>query len=251
MTARRPALRLHEKVAAENRRLEGLGGRRSRWALPLAALVAVAVHAGALLAHLPDQPERDDGRSPRPDLPPVWRWGPPLERDVAAEAAPPPAAVRAPARVAPIAARHDEDVDLEPVPEPPIDLAGSIPPAQIDRLIPMPDAVPPSRGRGEPLPGGPGGAAPIDLTPVSKSPPVFPSLARTIRAEGRVSLIATVGADGEVLAARVVECTRPGVGFEQSALAAVKHWRYAPVPPGRPDRAVAVHIDFRTSEPER
>jgi protein TonB len=56
-------------------------------------------------------------------------------------------------------------------------------------------------------------------------PPVYPAQARLLRLEGAVSLTATVMEDGTVRDVKVVE---GAPALAQSAVDAVKHWRYKP-----------------------
>jgi len=76
--------------------------------------------------------------------------------------------------------------------------------------------------------------------------PVFPAAARMARTSGVVHLRVVVRQDGRVGEAEVVECSRPGVGFEESAVEAVKRWRYRPATfAGRPvSTSITVKIDF-------
>ena len=59
-------------------------------------------------------------------------------------------------------------------------------------------------------------------------PPDYPATALAQRIAGSVTLEFTVGTKGEPRDVHVVEATPPGV-FDQSAVNAVKHWRYAPL----------------------
>ena len=73
--------------------------------------------------------------------------------------------------------------------------------------------------------------------------PVFPELARVARIEGRVVIQVLVSQDGAVTDLEVLECNRPGLGFEESALLAVEQWRYLPaMKDGEP---VAVYFTVR------
>ena len=65
---------------------------------------------------------------------------------------------------------------------------------------------------------------------------------------GTVTLDVTVREDGTVGFARVVACTRQGVGFEKQAMLAVREWLYQPAPLGTGPRGVTVTIDFRRDE---
>ena len=60
------------------------------------------------------------------------------------------------------------------------------------------------------------------------TPPDYPQLAMTQRVSGSVTLEYAVDTHGEPRDIHVVEATPPGV-FDQAAITAVKHWRYAPV----------------------
>jgi TonB family protein len=57
--------------------------------------------------------------------------------------------------------------------------------------------------------------------------PEYPATAMTQRIAGSVTLEYTVDTSGEPRDVHVVEATPPGV-FDQAAINAVKHWRYAP-----------------------
>jgi TonB family protein len=76
--------------------------------------------------------------------------------------------------------------------------------------------------------------------------PVFPPAAKMARLSGVVHLRVVVREDGRVGEAEVVDCSRPGVGFEQSAVEAVKRWRYRPATfAGRPvSTSITVKVDF-------
>jgi TonB family protein len=70
--------------------------------------------------------------------------------------------------------------------------------------------------------------APPQLKPASRTSPAYPSLARRARLEGNVILEATIDTTGAVGEVCLVRSTRPNVGFEASAFAAVTTWRYRP-----------------------
>jgi len=61
--------------------------------------------------------------------------------------------------------------------------------------------------------------------------------------EGRVILQAVIHKNGTVGETQVLHCSRPGVGFEESAIAAVQMWRYEPAKQG--SRAVDVYFTVR------
>src|SRR5262245_42894916 len=80
--------------------------------------------------------------------------------------------------------------------------------------------------------------------------PSFPDEALAVRAQGRVFLKATVEVNGKVSSTKVIECTKPGVGFEEAAGKAVKKWKYKPARIG--DEAIRVDymviVDFYTQK---
>src|SRR5260370_2358612 len=57
--------------------------------------------------------------------------------------------------------------------------------------------------------------------------PQYPATAQAQRIAGSVTLEFTVDSSGETRDVHVIEATPPGV-FDQAAVNAVKHWRYAP-----------------------
>jgi protein TonB len=69
---------------------------------------------------------------------------------------------------------------------------------------------------------------PPELILDSKVKPHFPELARVARFSGRVMLRAVVDENGTVGEIEVVDCDRPGFGFEDAAIEAVLHWQYEP-----------------------
>ena len=238
-------LRLDAKVAAETRRLEALGDPTPRGVIVLAFLGAAAVHAALLALPLPARFAPVAEAAGRPDLPYVWRWGP------APPAAPPAAAVAArphgraaPARAVPAVAPGD----YEPVPEPVGSVAATTIPAEIEALIPAPDAPLPAPGDDAAARIGETAPAPAELVPLEKVRPVYPAAARSMRVTGSVELALRVREDGSVEDARTLSCTRPGVGFESAALAAARRVRYATVPEGTGIRSVHVHVAFGAAE---
>ena len=58
--------------------------------------------------------------------------------------------------------------------------------------------------------------------------PVYPPAALDARFSGNVLLEMTVLTDGTVGKVKVIECSRPKVGFEDAAVRAVKQWRFDP-----------------------
>lgn len=72
--------------------------------------------------------------------------------------------------------------------------------------------------------------------------PVYPPAAYEARYTGSVLVEMTVLKDGSVGDVKVVECTRPKVGFEQAATAAVKKWRFEPGTEGGKPIEVATRL---------
>jgi protein TonB len=242
-------LRLEDKVAAEARRLENIGGPSMRWVAPAVLFAAVALHGVILLLPAVRTRAMPTAASPQPDFPLVWRRAParippkpePVVRAGAAAPAAQPPAPSGP--TVPAAARA---LMTEPVPEPAPELVLTTMSADAEAIIPYPDDWPPSLEVGPPS----GAAAPTDAPPnlVEQVHPVYPVAARSLNAEGRVTLRLTVQPDGRVGRALVEECSRTGLGFEAAALAAVKRWRYEPAPLESGSRTVTVTIHFQNQD---
>jgi TonB family protein len=246
VTSLRPLLRLEDKVRSETRRLARLGEPPPRRTAAIAWAVAVGAHAVALALPLVRGGSGLAQRSVPPVLPTVWRIGAPRSSEpVVARTSVRPPAGGAAALGAPAPARAS-GFDAEPVPEPVPVLSMSMP-SEIETIIPDPD--PSSRGL-EPA-----------LTPrivVTAEPkllrrvaPTYPAAARALSASGSVTLEVWIREDGSVEFARVLSCTRPNVGFEQSALLAVREWTYDPAPLGTGPRSVTVRTDFSRDERRR
>jgi protein TonB len=62
----------------------------------------------------------------------------------------------------------------------------------------------------------------------SRVSPEYPPAAQAARWEGTVILAAQVFADGTVGEIEVVDSTHPSLGFEESAMKAMKQWRFEP-----------------------
>lgn len=99
---------------------------------------------------------------------------------------------------------------------------------------------------------GPGSAAPVEAGTIVWKPnagivapqvlfrvdPKYPEIARTARRQGAVVVEAEIATDGSLQSARVVSSPL-GFGLEQSALEAIRSWRFAPARYG--ERPVAVY----------
>jgi len=90
------------------------------------------------------------------------------------------------------------------------------------------------------------GVTPPQVKAKSRIQPYYPATARASRALGTVVIAAAVLQDGKVGETRVVSCDHPNVGFEESALAAVKRWKFSPATKdGQPvDSYTFVHMQF-------
>jgi protein TonB len=249
MNGLRSLLRLEDKVAAEGRRIQNLGGSSMRWAAPLALLVAFGVHAAVLLLPAARIPPVPPASTRVPDFPRVWRVAPadlpssprPAERPTPlVPETPTPDLAPPPPGIAP------RELATEPLPEPPPPLALNMISANVEAIIPNPDALPPVREFGPPSSVAP--PMPDQPSLVERVSPAYPVAARSLRAEGRVTLRLEVLPDGSVGGATVEECTRKGLGFESAALDAVKRWRYEPAPQQTGVRKVVVSIHFQQHE---
>ena len=85
-----------------------------------------------------------------------------------------------------------------------------------------PDAANP-----EEVPADDGFVAPQIILSTQKQP-VYPPAALKARYTGSVLVEMTVLVDGKVGKIKVVECSRPKVGFEDAAMTALKQWRFKP-----------------------
>ena len=244
VSSQRSLLRFEDKVRSETRRLARVGEPPTARVASFAWLLAVGVHAAAL--GLPFVRSEDDVplRSPRPDLPTVWRLTPPRPAE--------PVVSRAGARVPALAPMSVSTTvprmarfDAEPVPEPPPILSiGTALPTEVDALIPDLD-----------LTAGGLESAQVPRSVVTSAPrllrqvrPTYPAAARALSASGSVTLEVWIREDGTVEFARVVTCSRPGLGFEESALLAVREWLYDASPAGTGSRTVTVRTEFQRDE---
>ena len=247
----RSLLRFDEKLAAEGRRIQNLGRPQMRWVAPAVVFAALSLHGAILFLPAVHSQASPPVASPVPDFPRVWRVAPPAIPPPAPPAASPPTAVPAmpgPAPERPVPARAVRPLATEPVPEPAPELVLNTISAEIVAIIPNPDTPPPSPDLGPPSRVPP--AIPLDAEPtlVAQVQPAYPVAARSLRAEGRVTLRLAVLPDGSVGGATVLECSRRGLGFEAAALEAVKRWRYEPAPLQSGARRVVVRIHFQQQE---
>jgi protein TonB len=244
----RPLLRLDDKVAAEGRWLELVGGPSLRWIAPLSVLGAALLHGLLMLLPLAPSHVARPGPSASTDFPLVWRPAIVVQQAAAPVPAsrpiPPVAATSHASANGVTPPRRPHRLVLEPVPEPPPDLVLSMLSADVDAIIPAPDELPPSQEIGPP----PGAVPDAPVSAIAQVPPVYPPAARSLQAEGRVTLTLFIEPDGSVGHAVVEECSRPGIGFEAAALDAVKRWRYEAAPLQSGTRKVSVTVHFRRQE---
>lgn len=131
----------------------------------------------------------------------------------------------------------------EPIREPEPDIQPEPLPPDVEFVIGVPEPPPPSG----PLLAGVGDVTNPVLIPETKIEPEYPELARVARLEGNVILQAIVHADGSVGSVEVLRTNRPNMGFEDSAVDAVKQWRYKPATQnGRPVEVYfTVFVEFK------
>lgn len=242
MTGPGIGLTLADQVAAESRRLEAMGRSRAPVYLFLAGVAAAALlHVGFFAVRVP----RVSGPAPRfparPDRVSVLRWIPPAPASTGLHSAPGvPQDVRTEA-APPVTARGSlPPWTFEPVPEPPLSPPLGALPADAS-LLPVP---PP---RTEPSLASPREVARPLPIPESKVEPEYPAVARAVRARGTVVLEVVVTPEGSVRRTRVLECTRPGVGFEEAAQRAVAQWSFRPGRVGDEpvEASTVVRVEFR------
>jgi TonB family protein len=90
---------------------------------------------------------------------------------------------------------------------------------------PIPPTPTPSVREGDIVAQGAGVQMPVIISMVE---PKYPPVARSMRLSGAVDAQILVGIDGAVEQVRILEVSRPGVGFEKSTEEAVREWRYKP-----------------------
>jgi len=96
----------------------------------------------------------------------------------------------------------------------------------IDILAPQERASPGAAEGAEPYADSPDTLP--EAIPESRLVPVYPARARQVRSDVRVVLDVLVAASGEVEGVIVQSCSLPGRGFEDSAVEAVRRWRFRP-----------------------
>jgi TonB family protein len=128
------------------------------------------------------------------------------------------------------------------------------PPESSEPASSMPDAADTPAGAADvrepdisPIPEGSPGLTPPRIIEESRVRPVYPHVARTLGLPGRVTMLVTIGPDGRVVEAEVLDESAEDLGFGEAAVEAVQAWRYRPGRMG--DRAVEVRkrvvVSFR------
>ena len=97
-------------------------------------------------------------------------------------------------------------------------------PAAPRPVVTQPAAPPPT----QPEPAAPAASSSNALRPISQASPRYPAAAARSSQSGSVQVEFTVGTDGSVTSARVVDADPPRV-FDRDALTAVKKWTFQPV----------------------
>ena len=136
-------------------------------------------------------------------------------------------------------------------PPPPVIKPDEPPPKKHPMVQPRePHTLVPTAVESTPLPpqpasDGPAGPLTLDRTipeqPTSQATPLYPKIALEAEREGHVRLSITILEDGSVTDVEVVSAKPPGL-FEQSAIDAVRRWRYKPS--GAVRRHVYIDIDY-------
>ncbi len=231
--ARAGRLALDEKVRAEDLLYTSMfhtGDRKYFW---WGLMAAIVLHVVVLIAPLPEF------RPPPPpervrEVPAVTKYVPP-----------PPKIERKPiqpqklTRKMPIPDPTPEEP--EPIREPEPEIEPEVLPPDAEFIIGNPEPPPPT---GPLIPGVGGVTHPKKIVDVL---PEYPELARKARIQGNVTLTAIIGKDGVPRDIQVVQSNRPGLGFEEAAIAAVQQWRYEPaLQNGKPVEVfITIDVEFK------
>ncbi len=222
-------LELDEKVRAEDLLYGSLFHTEDRKYFWWGLAAAVVLHVLVLIAPLPEfkaePPPKVAQETPR-----VVRYVPPppkIERK--------PIQPRQLTRKVPIPDPTPDEP--EPIREPEPEIEPEVLPPDAEFLIGEPEPPPQT---GPLIPGVGGVSHPKKLVEVK---PEYPELARKARIEGRLTVTAIIGKDGVPRDIQVLTCNRPGLGFEEAAIAAIQQWRYEPAMQNEKPVEVIVTID--------
>jgi len=152
-----------------------------------------------------------------------------------------------PPLVQPTPPEHTVRIEM-PAPPPPVIKDPETPkvrPHHIERVnptspvqpLPIPEAPPAATSNGPIVVDGP-----VSEQPTSFVKPAYPVIALNGEREGHVRLSITIQADGSVTDVRVISVNPPGYRFEESAMDAVRKWRYPAT--GRVRMNVYVDVDY-------
>lgn len=216
-------LTLDEKVRAENLLIQTMAHTEDRKIVSYSLVVAVVIHVVILVINFPSFKQAVVPKKSE-NVIIVKKYVPPppkIERKQIVQ--------KKLTRKVPIPDPTPEEP--EPIREPEPEIEDEPLPPDVDFLIGTPEPPPPTG----PLLAGVGDVTNPVLIPESKIEPEYPELARVARLEGNVILQAIIHKDGTVGDIEVLRSNRPNMGFEDSAIEAVKQWRYEPaLQNGRP-----------------
>lgn len=228
-----PGMRIDERVAAEDALYQAMAHEGDGKMLWICAGIAVLIHAVVLFIQFPEFKKTITPKAKKTIT--VKKYVPPppeiQKREVIQKKL---------TRKVPIPDPTPDEP--EPIREPEPEIIDDPIPPDVDVLIGVPEAPPPSG----PLLAGVGDVSNPVLIQSTKTQPDYPELARTARMEGTVIMQAVIYRDGTVGEVEVLRCTRPGVGFEEAAVAAVQTWKYEPAKQnGKPVEVFfTIKVDF-------
>ena len=210
------ALRLDEKLQAEDLLYATMSHREDKKVLWIAVGIAVVIHMVVLIINFPSFKSLAPTKK-KTNVVTVRKYTPPppkVERKQVVK--------KKLTRKVPIPDPTPDEP--EPIREPEPDIDPEPLPPDVEFLIGVPEAPPPSG----PLLAGVGDVTNPVLIQESKIEPEYPELARVARLEGNVILQAIIHQDGTVGEIEVLRSNRPNMGFEDAAVNAVQEWRYNP-----------------------
>ncbi|NIM00634.1 MAG: TonB family protein [Acidobacteria bacterium] len=209
-------LKLDERIRAEDELFRAMAHHGENKLLATGFVVALFLHVAVLFIHFPDMnsliPEKK-----QENVIQVTKYVPPppkvKKREIVQQKLTRKVPIPDPTPDEPEPIREPEpEEDPEPIP------------ADVEFIIGVPEPPPPTG----PLLAGVNNVSNPVLIESTKIEPEYPELARVARLEGQVILQAIVRKDGTVGDISVIRVNRPNLGFEDSAIAAVKQWRYEP-----------------------
>jgi len=228
-------LNLDERVEAENSLMVSLQHSEDKKIISIAVGVAIVLHIIFLVINFPELK-----RTLRPQKPEnvivVRKYVPPPpkieQKQIVRKKLTRKVPIPDPTPDEPEPIREPEP-EIEPEPIPP----------DVEVLLGVPEPPPPSG----PLLAGVGDVTNPELIQETKVEPEYPELARVARLEGSVILQAIIHSDGSVGEIEVLRSNRPNMGFEESAIAAVREWQYKPaLQNGKPVEVYfTVFVDFK------